>query len=187
MKRRAIQPSHCHQSAQQSVHSRYHWKMLRLATNDHLRKREEKKEDSLSVETALENGQRWENDCFWEDYAQPLIQKEDVQQMFEEELRFPESASHDTECSSCMCSMLLVYTRNCIITPCRHRASCYKCTVQFRSSYFCRRPIKNIFRSFRCDLFCWFFIMVIYFLCVEKFLNIRIVFFLVFTKFFSIF
>ena len=28
--------------------------------------------------------------------------------MFEEELRFPESAPHDTECSSCICSICLL-------------------------------------------------------------------------------
>ena len=37
----------------------------------------EKEEDNLSVETALENGQWWEDDWFWEKYAQVLAEKEE--------------------------------------------------------------------------------------------------------------
>ena len=46
---------------------------------------EKKKEDSLSEETALDDGQRWENDRFWEEYAQLLIEKDDIQSVLEEE------------------------------------------------------------------------------------------------------
>ena len=117
---------------------------------------EEKEKDGLSVETALEDSQRWEDDWFWEEYAHPLVEKEDAQSVFEEELRFPESAPHDKECSSCICSLCLVSTRGCIITPCRHRVWCYQCTKQLRSCYVCKRPIKNIFRFIPLRLFVCF-------------------------------
>ena len=47
---------------------------------------EEREEDSLSVETSLEGGQRWEDVRFWDEYAQPLVEKEDAQPIFEDEL-----------------------------------------------------------------------------------------------------
>ena len=109
---------------------------------------EEREENSLSVKTALEDGQRWDDDRFWEENYRSLVEEEDTQPMFEEELRFPESAPHDSECSSCICSVCLFNTHDCVITPCRHRASCYKCTIQLRSCCVCKRPIENIFRFF---------------------------------------
>ena len=105
-------------------------------------------ENSLSVNSALEDGQRWEDDRFWKEYAQPLVKKEDTQPMFEDELRFLESAPHDTECSRCICGVCLANTRDCIISPCKHRVSCYACTIQLKSCRVCKRPIKNIFRFF---------------------------------------
>ena len=79
---------------------------------------EERDEDSLSVETALEDGQRWEDYRFWKEYAQPLLEEEDAQPVFEERLRFPESAPQiNIEYSSCTCSVCLVNTRDCIIIP----------------------------------------------------------------------
>ena len=45
---------------------------------------EKREEDSLSVETALEDGQRWEDYRFLEEYAQPMVEEEDAQPVFEE-------------------------------------------------------------------------------------------------------
>ena len=59
-----------------------------------------REEDSLSVETALEDGQRWEDERFWEEYAQPLDEKEDTQPVLKEELKFRELAPYGKECCS---------------------------------------------------------------------------------------
>ena len=109
---------------------------------------EKREKNSLSAETALENGQRWDDEQFWEKYAQPLDEEEDTQPVFEEKLRFSESAPHDTECSSSICSVCLVNTCDCIIIPCRHCTSCYKCTIQLRSCCEKFMTIRTVVSSF---------------------------------------
>ena len=100
MDRRATQPSPL--SPTNSKDSAFLIPLQDIVFGDVQSSAKEREEDSLSVETAHENSELWEDDRFSEECAQPLVEEEDPQLLFEEELLFPESTPHNSECLSCV-------------------------------------------------------------------------------------